>query len=105
MTAVNGDELDHIRCFEVLVVPFIEVFIAIVNEYDFFSIQIIFILRFWWVQSVPQLLVQVVDIVIGKKRRTSNQEHEYGSVLAEGYSHYQLCPDGQHVEDTQESKE
>lgn len=105
VTSVNGDELDHIRCFEVLVVPFIKVFIAIVNEHNFFSIQVIFILRFWWVQSVPQLLVQVVDIVIGEKRGKSNQEHVWGSVLAEGYCHDQLCPDGQNVKDTQESKE
>lgn len=82
MTSVNGNELDHICCFEVLVVPFIEVFIAIVNEYDFFSIQIILILGFWWVQSVPELLVQVVDIVIGEKRRKRNQEHIWSSVLA-----------------------
>jgi hypothetical protein len=56
VTSVNGDELDHVGGFEVLVVPFIEVLIAIVNEYNFFSIQIIFILRFWWVQSVLDVL-------------------------------------------------
>lgn len=91
------NSLDNLCFLVVFSVPFIEVFIAHIDKHDFIISESFFITRLWWINNIPELLIQEINDIVHDQSDDRNGNHP---VLSIQECETELEIHGQNIDDT-----
>lgn len=64
----------HFGDSEVLFVPVVEMLVTVVDSLDFTPLEaLVFVLGLWWIESVPELDLSIVQEVLGAQRNDGHR--------------------------------